>query len=66
MKPEERSEDEKVTEDSNFDDDNIFPEWLRNRKEMIFPKSAIIEGQKLGKGQFGIVMKGALVQGNAV
>ena len=51
------------TRQSNF---ACLPDWLQNRKEMIFPNTAVIKGQKLGKGQFGIVFKGALVQGNAV
>ena len=51
------------TRQNNFD---CLPDWLQKRKEMIFPNTAVIKGQKLGKGQFGIVFKGALVQGNAV
>jgi hypothetical protein len=45
---------------------NVLPEWLEERKEMIFPKDSITKGQQLGKGQFGSVFKGKLVQGNAV
>ena len=62
----EQNKDENEKEDFSFCDDNIFPDWLQNRKEMIFPESAILKGQKLGKGQFGIVMKGALILGNAM
>ena len=51
------------TRQNNFD---CLPDWLQKRKEMIFPNTAVIKGQKLGKGQFGIVFKGVLVQGNAV
>ena len=65
-KTEEQNSDENEKEDFGFDEDNILPVWLQNRKEMIFPESAILRGQTLGKGQFGIVMKGALVQGNAM
>ena len=32
---------------------------------MIFSESAVLKGQQLGKGQFGNVMKGVLLQGNA-
>ena len=62
----EQNKDENEKEDFSFCDDNIFPDWLQNRKEMIFPESAILKGQKLGKGQFGVVMKGALILGNAM
>ena len=65
-KTREQNKDENEIEEYNFGEDNIFPDWLQNRKEMIFPESAILKGQKLGKGQFGIVMKGALVLGNAM
>ena len=43
----------------------VIPKWLQNRKEMIFSESAVLIGQQLGKGQFGNVMKGILLQGNA-
>ena len=43
----------------------VIPNWLQNRKEMIFSESAVLKGQQLGKGQFGNVMKGVLLQGNA-
>ena len=62
----EQNKDENEKEDFSFCDDNIFPDWLQIRKEMIFPESAILKGQKLGKGQFGVVMKGALILGNAM
>ena len=47
-------------------EDNILPDWLRDRKEMLFPETAVIRGEQLGKGQFGVVLKGALIQGKAV
>ena len=62
----EQNKDKNEKEDFCFGEDNIFPDWLQKRKEMVFPESAILKGQKLGKGQFGIVMKGALVLGNAM
>ena len=62
----EQNKDENEKDNFCFGEDNILPDWLRKRKEMVFPESAILKGQKLGKGQFGIVMKGALVLGNAM
>ena len=53
-------------ENGNKDDDSILPSWLRVRKEMIFPQRCIETSQQLGKGQFGSVFKGKLIQGNAV
>ena len=47
-------------------EDNILPDWLRDRKEMLFPETAVIRGEQLGKGQFGTVFKGNLKQGNAM
>ena len=47
-------------------EDSLLPDWLRERKEMIFPETAVVMGEQLGKGQFGVVLKGALVQGKAV
>ena len=43
----------------------VLPNWLMNRREMIFPGTSVIKGQQLGRGQFGIVQKGELVQGYA-
>ena len=42
------------------------PEWLRKRRQMIFPQSSVEKGEQLGRGQFGAVFKGNLTQGNAV
>ena len=36
------------------------PEWLRNRKEIIFPQNSIEKYQELGSGQYGSVYKGKL------
>ena len=47
-------------------EDSLLPDWLRERKEMIFPENTVVKGEQLGKGQFGVVLKGALVQGKAV
>ena len=47
-------------------EDNMLPDWLRDRKEMLFPETAVIRGEQLGRGQFGVVLKGALIQGKAV
>ena len=43
----------------------VIPKWLQNRKDMIFSESVVLKGQHLGKGQFGYVLKGVLLQGNA-
>ena len=43
----------------------VLPDWLMHRREMIFPETSVIKGQQLGRGQFGIVQKGELVQGYA-
>ena len=44
----------------------MLPDWLKERKEMIFLQRCIEKGQKIGSGQFGIVFKGKLTLGNAV
>ena len=54
-----------LEDEVNQREESVLPNWLRNRKEMIFSESSIIKGQQLGKGQFGIVMKGVIIQGNA-
>ena len=43
-----------------------WPEWLKDKREMVFLKKCIVKGKLLGKGQFGNVYKGKLHQGNAV
>ena len=45
---------------------SCWPEWLKDKKEMVFLKNSIVKGKLLGKGQFGNVYKGKLHQGNAV
>ena len=52
--------------DVDSSDLNGLPDWLRNRKEMIFSKNSIENGKLLGKGQFGNVYKGKFRHGNAV
>lgn len=42
------------------------PDWLNDRKEMLFSRKFIVKGKQLGKGQYGTVFKGMLSQGNAV
>ena len=44
----------------------ISPDWLLEKQEMIFPLDSIEKNQELGKGQYGSVFKGKLVQGKAV
>ena len=48
------------------DEDWMLPIWLQNKKDMIFYHSSVIKGDLLGRGQFGAVYKGKLVQGSAV
>ena len=47
-------------------EESYLPSWLRQKKKMIFSKDCISKGHSLGKGQFGMVYKGKLSQGNAV
>ena len=65
-----RTEDENAHEEKDGfvqgKNEVCLPDWLQNRKEMIFPDTAVIKGQQIGKGDFGVVLKGSLVQGNAV
>ena len=46
--------------------EEIYPDWLRKRKEMLFNSCNLERGQKLGCGNYGSVYKGKLSQGNAV
>ena len=48
------------------DEDWMLFIWLQNKKDMIFYHSSVIKGDLLGRGQFGAVYKGKLVQGSAV
>ena len=48
--------------DTDFD----FPDWLQNRKEMIYATSCIEKGKRLGDGNFGVVFEGKIRLGNAV
>ena len=49
-----------------LNESSILPDWLNDRKEMVFPKGSVVKGKQLGEGQFGTVFKGNLQQGNAV
>ena len=49
-----------------FQNESILPDWLEERKEMIFPPECIKKGKRIGQGQFGSVFKGLFTQGNAV
>ena len=44
----------------------IYPDWLKNRTEMIFPAKWIKVCQILGQGNYGAVCKAKLTQGKAV
>ena len=48
------------------DKDSLLPDWLKERKEMIFPNESIEKYQEIGRGQFGTVLKAKLAQGQAV
>ena len=67
-----RTKGRKVEENKNdrnesfvIKDEFVLPDWLMDRREMIFPETSVIKGKQLGRGQFGIVQKGELVQGYA-
>ena len=48
------------------DKESLLPDWLKERKEMIFPNESIEKYQEIGRGQFGTVLKAKLAQGQAV
>ena len=48
------------------DQESVLPEWLKERKEMIFSSECVEKGKELGSGQFGAVFKGKFIQGHAV
>ena len=51
---------------SSIGEDDDLPEWLHDRKEMIYDASCIEKGLKLGHGNFGTVFEGKIHLGNAV
>ena len=51
---------------SSTAEDWMLPNWLQEKKAMIFPRKSILKGELLGRGNFGSVFKGKLIQGNAV
>ena len=65
--PEDNSLWSKAENDFEIDDkESLLPDWLKERKEMIFPNESIEKYQEIGRGQFGTVLKAKLVQGQAV
>ena len=65
--PEENSLWSKAENDFEIDDkESLLPDWLKERKEMIFPNESIEKYQEIGRGQFGTVLKAKLAQGQAV
>lgn len=47
-------------------EEDVLPDWLKNRKELIFPQNSIDKDKKLGSGEYGTVYKAKLMQGNAM
>ena len=67
MYPEDNSLWSKAENDFEIDDkESLLPDWLKERKEMIFPNESIEKYQEIGRGQFGTVLKAKLAQGQAV
>ena len=65
--PEDNSLWSKAENDFEIDDkESLLPDWLKERKEMIFPNESIEKYQEIGRGQFGTVLKAKLAQGQAV
>ena len=56
----------KTETESPVDCRPMVPDWLKNRKEMVYPQNCIERCRQLGSGQFGTVFMGKLVQGTAV
>ena len=48
------------------EEDEMFPEWMRARKDMIYHMSCITRGKELGHGQFGTVFQAQIRLQNAV
>ena len=46
--------------------DEILPEWMKTRKDMIYHMSCITRGRELGHGQFGTVFQAQIRLQNAV
>ena len=57
---------EETSDFCSGDEDWMLPTWLQNKKEIIFAHSSVIKDDLLGRGQFGEVFKGKLIQGKAV
>ena len=48
------------------EEDQMLPEWMRTRKEMIYDMSCITRGKELGHGEFGTVFQAQIRLQNAV
>ena len=48
------------------EEDDMFPEWMRNKKDMIYNMTCITFGKELGQGQFGTVFQAKIQLSNAV
>ena len=49
-----------------YDKEPMVPDWLKKRKEMVYPPKCVEKGRQLGSGQFGAVFMGKLTQGTAM
>ena len=58
--------DDGLIKNEKNDQEPVLPDWLKERKEMIFSSDCVEKGKKLGSGQFGAVFKGKFIQGLAV
>ena len=48
------------------DQQSVYPNWLKDRTEMIFSHKCVQICNDLGKGNYGAVQKAKLTQGKAV
>ena len=53
-------------EEEAVSQNEIMPNWLKIRPDMIYPETSVYLTVELGSGQFGSVYKGQLVQSRSV
>ena len=51
---------------NNLDVTFDLPNWLFKKRGMIYPQDKVEKQETLGRGKYGVVFKGRLMQGNAV